>query len=208
VNSQGIGQAGNLNVTANDISIDRGTLTAEMRSTSKQEGANITLQEIDRLLYLQNDSQISARAFNNANGGNITINADNGFVVASIGKNQNNDIVAKADGGNGGQVSITAQGILGLEQRPSTPINTTNDIDISSDQGLQGTVTLNVPNTDPNRGLAELPTVPTDISNRIAAGCPTSAEEADRLGSFIVSGRGGIPASPIDLLSEDNTLNA
>ena len=206
VNSRGTGQAGNLTVSANNIRLDRGTLTAETRSTSKQDGANIRLQEIDRLLYLQDGSQISARAFDRANGGNVTINASNGFVIARTGANQNNDIIAKASGGNGGQVSITAQGILGLEQRPSTPANTTNDIDVSSDQGLQGTVTLNIPNVDPSRGLIELPIVPTDISNQIATACPTTAQEADRLGSFIVSGRGGIPPSPIDLLSEDNTL--
>ena len=206
VNSRGTGQAGNLTVSANDIRLDRGTLTAETRSTNKQEGANIRLQDIDRLLYLQNGSQISARAFDNANGGNVTINANNGFVVARTGANQNNDIIARANGGNGGQVSITAQGILGFEQRPSTSANITNDIDVSSDQGLQGTVTLNIPNVDPSRGLAELPTVPTDATNQIASACPTTVEEADRLGSFIVSGRGGIPASPIDLLSGDNTL--
>ena len=199
------GQAGNLAVTTNDMRLNQSQLTAQTRS-ARGDGANIRLQEIDRLLYLQNGSQISARAFDNANGGNVAINAGNGFVVARTGESQNNDIIAKASGGNGGQVSITAQGILGLEQRPSTPVNTTNDIDVSSDQGLQGTVTLNIPNVDPSRGLTELPTVPIDATNQIADACPTTVQEADRLGSFIVSGRGGLPPSPIDLLSEDNVL--
>ena len=103
-------------------------------------------------------------------------------------------------------MSITAQGILGLEQRPSTPVNTTNDIDVSSDQGLQGTVILNLPNLDPSRGLIQLPTTPIDATNRIASACPTNTQQADRLGSFIVSGRGGLPPSPTDLLSNDNVL--
>jgi filamentous hemagglutinin family protein len=206
VNSRGTGQAGNLTVSANDIQLDRGILTAETRST-RGNGANIRLQDIDRLLYLQNGSQISATAFDDANGGNVTINADNGFIVARTGANQDNDIIARANGGNGGQVAITAQGILGLEERPSTPINTTNDIDVSSDQGLQGTVTLNIPNVDPSRGLTELPTTPIDATRQVASACPTNTQQADRLGNFIVSGRGGLPPSPTDLLSPDNLLS-
>ena len=200
------GQAGNLTIRANDVQLNQSRLTAETRSTGRTAGANIILQDIDRFLYLQNGSQISAQAFNRAHGGNVTINADQGFVVARTGDNQNNDIIANADQGNGGEVSITAQGILGLEQRRSVPANITNDIDISSDQGLQGSITLNVPNTDPSQGLTELPTVPIDATNRLALTCPNT-QSADRLSNFTVSGRGGLPPTPYEPLSNTDILD-
>ena len=145
---------------------------------------------------------------NRANGGNVRINAVNGFVVAASGANGNNDIIASADRGNGGQVQIDTQSIFGLEPRRATPANNgTNDIDVSSRSGLQGQVTLNVPNVDPSRGLTELPTAPIDTTNQLSQVCPTNTQQADRLGSFIVSGRGGLPPSPTDLLSNDNILS-
>jgi large exoprotein involved in heme utilization and adhesion len=200
------GQAGNLTISANDVQLNQSRLTAETRSTGRTAGANIILQDIDRFLYLQNGSQISAQAFNRAHGGNITINANQGFVVARTGVNQNNDIIANADQGNGGEVSITAQGILGLEQRRSVPANTTNDIDISSDQGLQGNVTLNIPNTDPSQGLTELPAVPIDATNRLAYTCPNT-QRTNRLSNFTVSGRGGLPPIPYEPLSSTDILD-
>jgi large exoprotein involved in heme utilization and adhesion len=144
------------------------------------------------------------RAFNNANGGNVTINADNSFVVARTGVNQNNDIIANASKGKGGNIEITTQGILGIQEHRQSPL--TNDIDASSQFGLNGNIDINQLNTDPSRGLTELPNVPTDVTNQIAAACPTTVEEADRLGSFIVSGRGGLPPNPTELLGDDNIL--
>ena len=194
------GRAGNLAINANAIRLDNSRLTAE---AARGSGAEINLRELDQL-YLQNGSQISAQATHKANGGNVEIDVANGFVVARIGTNQNNDIIANASEGKGGNIGITTQGILGIQERDQSP--STNDIDASSQFGLNGNIDINQLNTDPSRGLIELPTVPTDATNQIVSACPTTAQEADRLGSFIVSGRGGIPPSPIDLLSEDNTL--
>ncbi|HEY9628765.1 MAG TPA: filamentous hemagglutinin N-terminal domain-containing protein [Coleofasciculaceae cyanobacterium] len=181
------GRAGNLTIAANQISLDRGSLTAKAGSGS---GARIVLQELDSLL-LQNNSLISAQAANRAIGGNVTVDAPNGFVVAVPG--QNNDIIASADQGRGGNISVTAQGIFSLESQQSRPQNQTNDIDASSRFNQSGTVTINQPDIDPSRGVIELPTEVVDRATQIARGCTPGSHESSR---FVSTGRGGLPLSP------------
>jgi filamentous hemagglutinin family protein len=190
VSSIGTGDAGNLNVTANSILLDNGQLIAE---TASGEGGNINLTVKD-LLLMRHNSLISAQAGNNGNGGNITMNA--GFVVAVPA--EDSDIVADADRGNGGNINITTQGIFGLEFRPQrTP---KSDITASSNFGLSGTVIINQLNVDPSRGLAELPEETADASRQIAQPCAT---RGDKESKFIITGRGGLPESPYEIVTPD-----
>ena len=193
--SSPLGQAGNLEVSADIILLDNGSLTAE---AGAGQGAEITLQDLD-LLLMRNGSQISAQAFEDADGGNVTINASNGFVVAV--PDQDNDIIAKAVEGQGGDIDITVQNIFGLEERPAIPGNGTNDIDASSEFGLDGDVTIETPGVDPNQGIVELPgglATPAPSQN-----CQTSGGSSSR---FTNIGRGGLTASPYDPLSGDGVL--
>ncbi|GAB4183895.1 MAG: hypothetical protein Fur006_21070 [Coleofasciculaceae cyanobacterium] len=192
VSGSGLGNPGNLDVTARRIFLDRGTLAAE---TASGKEANIQLQVSDYIL-MRNRSLINARAFNNGSGGNIEINA--GFVVAV--PKDNSDIIADAFEGPGGRISITAQGIFGLEFRdPLTPLS---DINASSQFGVDGVVEINTPGVDPSRGLAELPTNLVDPSGQIAQSCPGSGGATARKQSeFIVTGTGGLPASPSEPFS-------
>ena len=194
VSSTGSGSSGNLTITANDLRLDRGSLTA---TTNAGEGAKISLQDLD-LLLMQNGSQISARAFNNANGGNIDIDAAKGVVVAV--PNQNNSIIANAFGGEGGKIDITTQGIFGIAEGKPTPPNTTNYIDASSQFNKPGRVTINTPDVDPSRSLFTLSTGVVDASVLVASGCAAFAEGGS---SFTVTGRGGLPPSPDEPLSSD-----
>jgi filamentous hemagglutinin family protein len=191
-----IGQAGNLNITANAIVLDQGRLTAE---TGVGSGADINLRGLD-LLLLKNKSLISAQAFANATGGNVTVNAEDGFVVAV--PNRNNDIIAIASQGRGGNISITAQGIFGIEQRRVSSQNQTNDIDASSEFNQSGTVTLNQPDIDPTQGLAELPSEPR--TPQPLASCQPGDAKSDR---FIATGSGGLPTHPDDPLSSLASLD-
>jgi filamentous hemagglutinin family protein len=199
------GLAGNLTITADTIALDQGNLTAETAANSEGEArANINLQDID-LLTMRNGSLISATATGNANGGNVTISAPGGFAVAS--PNQDNDITASAPVGLGGNVQITTQGIFGLEERPASPGNGTNDIAATGGSPeLSGTVELNTPDVDPSRGLTELPIAPVDVSNQIAQSCPTNGDVAGAVGSFVATGRGGIPANPAEILGGETVL--
>jgi filamentous hemagglutinin family protein len=193
------GRAGNINITSRSIQLDRGRLTAETRTG---DGGNITLDNVD-LLQLRNGSLISTTAGtarSGGDGGNIAIDSD--FIVAV--PNENSDIRANAFSGSGGNVTITTQGLLGIE--PQDNPTDRSDITASSDLGVQGTIAINTPDIDPSRGLTELPDAPVDASNQIAQACPTSGNIAEALGEFIVTGRGGLPANPTELLSGDTVL--
>ena len=190
--------------------------------TRSSNGGNIILQNAD-LLTLLHGSRISTSAGlaqTGGNGGNITLDAN--LIAASA--NDNNDITANAFNGRGGAVNITGQlagisllsrdelqarlGTTNSQNLDSRSLST-NDITAISQKAptLNGQVTVNPPNVDPSRGLVELPTTPIDTPNQLSQVCPTNTQEADRLGSFIISGRGGLPPSPTDLLSNDNILS-
>jgi filamentous hemagglutinin family protein len=194
VSGTGSGQAGTLTITAKNIRLNNnGKITAE---TNAGEGANITLKNVDQLL-MENNSKISAAASGVAKGGNINIDAANGFVVGVPG--QNNDIVANAVRGNGGRIDITTSGIYGFTVGTST--ENTNDINASSQFGLPGTVTINRGDVDPTQSLVELPANVVDPSRQIASGC--GAANVAGINQFTVTGRGGLPPSPNQPLSSD-----
>ncbi len=196
------GTAGNLTVNANQIFLDQGRLTAETAANRSGEStANLNFNDLD-LLISQNHSLISAQASQKAKGGNVTIDAANGFVVASV--NQNNDIVASADRGQGGAVEITTQGIFGLQEGRAEPGNFTNDIDVTSNFGLRGSVIINQPDIDPSQGLIELPSNILRIP--VAQVCPDRSNSG-ATSEFFVTGRGGLPTNPTAALSSETLLS-
>ena len=196
VSSQGRGVAGDINLSAQSVQLDQGSLSAATKAT---DGGNITLRDTD-LLLLRHGSNISTNAGTQragGNGGNIDINAD--FIVAA--PNDTSDISANAFTGSGGKVRIDSQGVFGIAAQPlDNPL--TSDITASSAQGVQGTVEITTPNTDPRRGLIELPVAVLDASDQVAQTCAAQAGT----GEFVVSGRGGLPPSPIDSLIGDESL--
>jgi filamentous hemagglutinin family protein len=184
VNNEGFGNGGNLTINANSLRLDyKSQLIA---NTASKEGGNINLN-LKSDLILRNNSFISTEAKGNGNGGNITINSP---IILGL---ENSDIIANAVGGRGGNLGITTQGIIGLEFRNTLTPRTelTNDITVSSEFNVNGTVQINNIGVDPNSGLIELPTSITDPSQQIASGC--SANQGSR---FVATGRGGIPQNP------------
>lgn len=197
------GQAGNLSITANAIRLNQGRLTAETGQSGDEAGANITLQGVD-LLSMRDRSLISAEANGNANGGNITIDAADGFIIATPPGNPGSDIIANADRGNGGNIDITTQSLFGIEFRDR--LTPDNDITASSRIGLAGTVAVNTPDVDPSRGLTALPTNLADASNQIVRSCSTNTTTTDELGNFVITGRGGLPMNPTEPLESEEVL--
>ncbi|MBW4502917.1 MAG: filamentous hemagglutinin N-terminal domain-containing protein [Scytonema hyalinum WJT4-NPBG1] len=193
----GKGNAGNISIVADTIELDN---ESEINAkTTTGQGGNIGL-EIGNLLLLRRGSFISTTAGTAqqpGDGGNITINTPNGFIVGVRG--ENSDISANAYTGIGGRVDIKAFGIYGIQPRQS--LTSLSDITASSEFGVDGTVELNTPDIDPNRGLVELPTNFFDVSQRIDTSCNPGSRQ--RASSFLVTGRGGIPASPLDMLTPD-----
>lgn len=212
VDSQGTGPAGDIILNSNLLTLNnKSAITSRANSG---DGGNVTFNIRD-LLLLQGNSQISTSSGVNGAGGNggfITINAPNGFIVAPplLG---NSDITANAFLGSGGVVDITAKGVFGLrlltrqqlqqELGTSDPIQLnpqnlpTNDITAISqtDPNLDGNVNVNSPDVDPSKSIVSLPENPSDPSKKITQGC--------RVGEFLNTGRGGLPTRPDDSLTSE-----
>jgi filamentous hemagglutinin family protein len=199
------GQAGNLTISANQIYLDNGFLTAETGISGPEGSGNIQLQNV-KFLQLNNSSLISAEATGDANGGNIFIDAADGFVVGVSGGDST--IKASADEGKGGNITITAKGIYGFVEGKEVKGNGINEIDASSDFGPSGTVQLNTPDVDPSQTIIELPSGLVDASGMIMQRCsaPTAKTTQQPESSFIIAGRGGLPPNPSELLSSDAAL--
>jgi len=195
VNSQGEGIGGDINLQAGSLFLDNGIISAQTRSN---QGGNINLA-VDNLLLLRHGSEISTTAGDEqfgGNGGNIAIDARNGFIVAV--PYENSDITANAFTGDGGRVDITTQQIFGIqEQNLQTPIS---DITASSQFGLNGDVDINLTvNADPRSGLTKLPDRPVNV--RISEGCQIVGEQ--EAVQFYNIGKGGLPPRPDEALSFD-----
>ena len=216
VRSQASGGAGEISINAPTIQLNQGTLSAESATVN---GGNITLNP-QNILLLRNHSLISATAGTaqqNGDGGNITINAPKGFIVAS--PNENSDITANAFNGAGGKIQINATGIFGiaplsrqdLQRLRPLDLNprqlSTSDITAVSQQNpsLSGSVQINTPDTDPSQSLVQLPTNLVDVSQQIASGCTPSSQQSQS--SFIATGRGGLPLSPTQPLQDTSMLS-
>ena len=142
------------------------------------------------LLLLRNGSEISTTAGiagTGGDGGDISVTLADGLIMAL--PDENSDITANAFEGDGGNIRITADGIVGLEFRPElTPLS---DITASSEFGVNGVVQLDTPDLEPNQGLVELPVELIDPSSQIATDCLAATDN-----SLTLSGRGGLPDSP------------
>jgi filamentous hemagglutinin family protein len=188
VSSNNNSNAGNLIVQSDVIKLSQaGKLRAEVASGS-QGNINLT----SSLLLMRDGSQINSNAGNTASGGNILINSD---VIAQI---NNSDITANAIKGQGGNINLTTQSMIGGSFRPQ--LTPQSDITASSEFGINGSVQISTPDVDPNSGLMELPANVTDSSQQIATDC-----SANQGSSFITTGRGGIPQNPNQDISSNST---
>jgi large exoprotein involved in heme utilization and adhesion len=184
----GTGPAGNLQIQAGTIRLDnQGVITAAAAGGDK---GNISLESQD--IQMRRGSAITTNATGASAGGNITINTNT--LVAL----ENSDITANALNNRGGNVTINAQGIFGTEFRPQLTPN--SDITATGAEGLNGVVQINTPDVDPSSGLVELPTTVVDVEGLVARNLCAPKQVGS---SFVISGRGGLPASPNDPLTDE-----
>lgn len=192
--------AGTLRIQAENLQIDN--QSALLSNTASGNGGDIRLQ-VQNLLTLRRNSVISSTAGIEAaggNGGEVQIGSD--FIVSAT--SENSDIVANAFTGNGGDITIAAEGIIGLENRGG--LTAQSDISASSEFGTNGNIVINTPNVDPSQGLVELPSDVVDASSQIARTCSTGASQTattDTFAEFVITGRGGVPATPTDARSSE-----
>jgi large exoprotein involved in heme utilization and adhesion len=213
VQSFGRGAAGSINIVADSIALNT-KATIDGTSVSGT-GANINLRARD--IQLRDNSRITTDS--GGAGGNITLNSD-----ILVGTN-NSDITANAKSAAGGRVNVNVPNILGFAAAsreqvksrlgigddefavlkvPPTSLLPSSDIAAisqSSGPALQGTVTFSPSGVNPAQGLVELPQNIVNPTALIAANpCIQGAQSA-----FTVTGKGGVPPSPDDTLS--NTVS-
>ena len=193
VNNQGIGNGGTLRVNANYIFLDNGGRITAL--TESGTGGNIELRARN-LLLMRRNSEISATASSAGDGGNINITTP--LLVAF--PSEDSDISADSLEQRGGSVTINSSAIFGTQFRNGN--TSLSDITATGANSQNGTVQINTPDVDPSSGLIELPVNIVDPTRLIARGCP-----ANRGNSFTVTGRGGLPPSPNELLRANNTVS-
>ena len=223
-----LGKAGELNIIADSVFLDNGgKLISDAQSGN---GGDISLQVRD-FLVMRRNSQISTNAGTaqlDGDGGNITIDAPNGFIIAN--SLENNDITTNAFEGSGGRVKIKAVDLFGIEPRSRTSLVeeltssdlTTSDLiandltildpselptsDITAisqtNPNLNGEVIINSPQQQPYVKLFEAPTVALKIKVSSVCRAPFSTGE----NSFIITERGGLPENPRAIL-RDTSIN-
>ena len=185
VEHQGTGNPGSLTINANEILIEtEGNINA---SSNSGEFGNIQLNANN--LTLKTGGHITTEARQDGDGGNIAI-ATNTLTLLDDSR-----ITANAFQGRGGNIAIATQGLF---QSPDSAITA------SSNLGINGTVTISNPEFDSSSVLLQLSDELTDKSDQINIAC----RDIDK-SSFIVTGRGGIPESPLGYISpvagwEDN----
>jgi filamentous hemagglutinin family protein len=211
------GASGNVTINTPQLTVKDGALVSVRNEGSGNGG---TLQVNANSINLDTKGGITA-ATESGEGGNIVINLQDSLVMrggsrinaetkgTGNGGNisidapvivglENSDIIANAVKGNGGNIDIKTQGIFGLEYR--NQLTPESDITASSQFGVNGTVDINNFGTDPSSGLVELPENVTDPSQQIASGC-----SANQGSSFVATGRGGIPQNPSQEVRSDRT---
>ena len=243
----GQGNSGNIDILANRVDVsgqsNDSQFISRLAATSNSASAAGSIAiSVDRLT-VQNGAEISVSGFSTGTTGNLDIRANSieltnaGRLQATVSagdrgnininsnllllRNQstittsasnlanggnitlnapiilgleNSDIIANAVQGQGGNINITTQGLFGLKYRPS--LTPENDITASSQYGINGAVQVNNFGVNPDSGLLKLPVDPIDPNQRIAQGCKDSQDN-----SFVITRRGGIPANPMQQLN-------
>ena len=110
------GPAGELVLSANTLRLDNGRIDGQ---TASDLGGGSLLLQADNI-FLENGSAIATDATGTADSGNITIEA-NALVGLPAGGN-NNDITANAEGGSGGLITLDVAGLFGFQVRTGSEL--------------------------------------------------------------------------------------
>jgi filamentous hemagglutinin family protein len=189
--ASGEGNGGNVDVSASSILLNDNALIS-VSNFGQGNAGNITLKAQDMQLRRQSNINTDNQL---GNGGNIIINTG---VLATFPR-ENSNITANAlEAGTGGNINITAQSIFGFlsDQRTNAILSS---ITASSQFGQQGQITFITPEVNPSSTLVQLSESIVD-PNALISQNPCAKQGGSE---FIISGTGGLPSSPNDLLSSD-----
>ena len=186
VQSIDLGSAGNLDIQVDGlVSLDNGgKISAE---TDSDTGGNIAIVA-DNIFWLGN-STTTATASNQANGGNIEIVADNLIAL------QGSRLTADADAGTGGNIFVDAKGLYVCQ---------TCRVSASSGLGIDGVVNINTLNFNPDFEAADMPLQLTRPETAVDLACSSNSNNSS---SLTVSGRGGLPPRPSEVLNSKSSID-
>ncbi|WP_072622624.1 filamentous hemagglutinin N-terminal domain-containing protein [Spirulina major] len=186
VSGTGSGISGDLGINATSINLlNQGQLQA---FTEASAGGNIRIVSTDAIT-LRFNSEISAEAFGNSNGGNLWIET-NGIIFGIL--SENSDIVASAVSGQGGAIFAKALLILGFREFQG---QRTSASDFTADSlfGVDGVTSITVEDFQPELQL------PTDFAAAdFAPACAPRRpqQEANPNNTFHIVGLGGLQNIP------------
>jgi filamentous hemagglutinin family protein len=174
--STGSGNAGNISINAGQqFEMHDSSIATQ---ATKASGGNIDIKAIDLISVTNSNISSSVQGGPSTSGGNITI--DPKTVVL-----QNAQILASAEQGNGGNITIT------------TPVflkDLTSIVDASSRFGLSGTVTIQSPTSNLSGTVGQLASKTNPPQVLLQNRCVALA--GGEQSTFILSGRDTLPAEP------------
>ena len=218
-NTQGQGQAGNIDLNAGSVGLSNGALI-NSSSTGTGNAGNITITSASNVI-MQNSSVTTEAT--QASGGDIEIIASDAGMVQLVNSNlltsvhgpkgtsggnitidpqfvilQNSLIQAKAFEGNGGAISIVANVFL------ADPFSQQN-ISADSELGISGTVDIRAPVQNISGELVVLSQDFSSAAALLAQQC--AARVADgTFSTFVVAAREGLPVEPGGFLPSSSFL--
>ena len=181
VQSLGTGSAGDLNIEAVDSIFldDRGSISA---GTNSGTGGNINLIA-DNIFWLGR-STTTATARGNADGGNINLQANNLVLL------EGSRLTADARIGRGGNIDIETRGLF---------ICAECQVSASSQLGIDGIVNITALDPNPDLEVVDVPIQLTQPEEAVVLGCSATAK--DNTSSLTIGGRGGLSPRPSDILN-------
>lgn len=192
--SQGSGRSGSIELNVRDSLIARdGNVST---SSTQSSGGNIAINA--RIIRLQGDSDITTSVFSGAGGGgNIT------FGARAIVALDDSDILAFSRDGRGGNITLNTPVFLAFRYRPAPPgtdpvtLDGNDRVDVNASGRISSGV-ISLPDvTLLQNSLASLPSSIIDTNALLATSC---LARSSRQGSFIITGAGGLPTRPNDLM--------
>ena len=206
-----------------------GNLTLEARTIDVKgqlnAGGNLTLHGLDTLTFLDDPEQPAIATADGAilmqsnmltlaalSHPDSLVSAGRSLTLRASHRDGENEIVSSAVLRAGGRVRFeTAMGELASVVSPAgISIHAGGAVELDSYTGaplqilaangvnIDGSITIMGARTSQTR-IA--PDEVTDATQQVAATCPTSGDIAAEIGEFIITGRGGIPVNPADIIS-------
>lgn len=192
--SQGSGRSGSIDLNVrNSLTARDGNIST---SSTQSSGGNIAINA--RIIQLQGDSDITTSVFSGAGGGgNIT------FGARAIVALDDSDILAFSRDGRGGNITFDTPVFLAFRYRPAPPgtdpvtLDGNDRVDVNASGRISSGV-ISLPDvTLLQNSLASLPSSIIDTNALLATSC---LARSSRQGSFIITGSGGLPTRPSDLM--------